>query len=139
MCESINNIIFCSCMKDIPRNGILHNKNSRRNKVKIESEFIWTLYKFEGTNDITLDGFINFPVDYINDSLTSDVIILDLNSRNCFDFEYVPNEGDNLIIKNRNSNKYLSFIYKNELWTSNFYNGLVDKISKINFGIIELK
>ena len=126
-------------MKDIPRNGILHNKNSRRNKVKIESEFIWTLYKFEGTNDITLDGFINFPVDYINDSLTSDVIILDLNSRNCFDFEYVPNEGDNLIIKNRNSNKYLSFIYKNELWTSNFYNGLVDKISKINFGIIELK
>ena len=63
-----------------------------------------------------------FPVDDIGKGLNAEQILLNLNVDNCFDFDYIPNEGDNLTLTtNIVLSPYVSFIFKKGEWTPKHY------------------
>lgn len=67
-------------------------------------------------------GRYNFPNDKIGERLNADWIALNLNLEHCFDFEYIPQEGDNLFIQyNVNLGPYISFIYRDKEWIIDHY------------------
>lgn len=134
MCETGKEIKLCTCVPN-GMNRIVHNKNSRRFK-NLPKEFTWTLRKYVGDSDCMMDGMITFPLDMISEDLTTEKMLVDLNNRNCFDFDYKPNEGDNLQIftPEKYSRQFLSFIYRNDEWIADFYDGFRYETEKINHG-----
>ncbi len=74
-------------------------------------------------------GRCYFPSDDIGEGLEHQWIELNLNCENCFDFDYQPKEGDNLIITKAGQG-YLSFMFRNNEWTKDFYNE-IGEISKL--------
>ncbi|PIF34277.1 hypothetical protein CLU81_4915 [Flavobacterium sp. 9] len=139
MCETGKEIKLCTCVPD-GIDKIVHNKNSRRFK-KNRNEFAWTLRKYVGDSKCTMDGRIIFPLDVLSEALTTEKMLEDLNNRNCFDFDYQPNEGDNLQIftPHRYGREFLSFIYRNEQWIADYYDDLKDETEKINYGIVSFE
>ncbi|MBF7091290.1 hypothetical protein IUY40_07040 [Flavobacterium sp. ALJ2] len=133
MCDTGKEIKLCTCVPN-GINSIVHNKKSRKFK-KLRNEFTWTLKKYVGDSDFTMDGMIIFPLDALSEDLTNKKMLVALNSKNCFDFDYIPNEGDNLRIDTPHTNqKFLSFIYRKGEWVPDFYDGFRDKTEKINYG-----
>lgn len=136
MCETGKEIKLCTCVPN-GMNRIVHNKKSRRFK-KFRNEFTWKLRKYVGDSNCMMDGMIIFPLDALSEDLTNEKMLTDLNHRNCFDFDYKPNEGDNLEIytPHRYEREYLSFIFRNEEWIADYYDGFRDETEKINYGIV---
>ncbi len=134
MCETGKEIKLCTCVPN-GMNRIVHNKKSRRFK-KLPKEFTWKLRKYVGFSNCMMDGMIIFPIDILSEDLTTEKMLMDLNNRNCFDFDYQPNEGDNLQIftPEKYSIQFLSFIYRNGEWIADYYNGFRDATEKINHG-----
>ena len=63
-----------------------------------------------------------FPTDDIGNALNTEWVALNLNIENCFDFDYTPSEGDNLIItQNEAFSPRISFIYKQGIWVADHY------------------
>ena len=64
----------------------------------------WTLYsivqKREEKERHLIIGEIKIPIKKINDVITAELIVAELNKYDCFDFEYVPIDDDELIIIN---------------------------------------
>jgi hypothetical protein len=126
MCDFEKGFILCTCE---PEEGIIHNKKSRRFKEKLPDLrrlYHWYLSEYKGEMDNTyylMEGIYELPVSDIGKGLTEEWVLLHLNFGNCFDFEYTPKEGDNLIIKSTNKfYEYLSFIYTNGEWKAAHYN-----------------
>ncbi len=113
--------------KSFPEKAITHNKNSRKNKQILKSkdfEFHWKILK--RGNRIPFDGtsysYI-YPKESINFDLTNVLIIERLNSNVIFDFDYEPEEYDNLqIFEKTPLSPYLSFIFLNGKWINEFPN-----------------
>ncbi len=147
MCNTTHHFILCSCLE---KNDDLvkHNKNSRRAKKEFEEnnpdKLVWTLYKYEGQAWIGMDGMMVPPAAKLRDEFTAESVLMELNSRNCFDFEYQPNEGDYLALRNDTimskranvDDKYLPFIFTNGAWTINYYNTFYEKTVEIDGGVI---
>ncbi|TPG45232.1 hypothetical protein [Flavobacterium pectinovorum] len=139
MCETGKEIKLCTCVP----NGIdkiVHNKKSRRFK-HLRKEYTWTLEKYIGGTDFTMDGMIIFPNDSLSEDLTNESMLIVLNNRHSFDFNYEPKEGDNLQVFGPQSDfrKFLSFIYRNEKWITDYYDGFKDKTEKINYGTVTIE
>ena len=140
MCETGKNIKLCTCLVGGNINTIIHNKNSRRKKkdrlLNSDNIYKWTLYKYVGLQDWTMDGMLYPPTDKLGEYLTNEILIMGLNNETCFDFEYNPNEGDNLVIYTDEKSIYsfLSFIYRNGQWKADSYDGFIDKKERINYG-----
>lgn len=63
-----------------------------------------------------------------------------LNERNCFDFEYAPQEDDFLRIKGGDNNFWMAFRYQKGLWledTSTKFSGWRQQLEKYKEGIVE--
>ncbi len=127
MCDFENGFILCTC-KDNEK-PIVHNKNSRRykqEKAKTPNEYRWSLSTFERyrTDDEPLmEGLYELPAADIGKGLTDEWVLLNLNDRNCFDVDYLPQEGDNLVLKDADQKWiYLSFIFQNGGWESGHHN-----------------
>lgn len=133
MCEIGNEIKLCTCVPN-GLNAIVHNKKSRSRQNR--DKFTWTLNKYVGDSENMMDGMLIYPDSVLSENLTTERMLSELNDRNCFDFDYEPNEGDNLLIYNPEKyiKKYLSFIYRNGKWIADSYNKFRDKIEKINYG-----
>ncbi len=157
MCKNDLNIHFCTC-KSKKQEKIVHNKNSRRFKRQFDEneylrkKFTWVLSRYIKEHYNGIDGLIYPPDNKLTEDLTLDFFLQKLNSDvKLFDFEYIPKEGDNLVIrteyinkkvknKNRDSlHEYLSFIYKENKWISDFYNFFYDQTEDINEGILKLE
>ncbi len=127
MCDFDKGFILCTC-KDKP---IVHNKNSRRYKkeqANVPTLYRWYLSAFNGyiSEEIEgapmMEGIYEFPAENIGKGLTEEWVLLNLNDRNCFDFDYTPQEGDNLVINaDQKSWIYLSFIFRNQRWEIGHY------------------
>ena len=117
----------------------MHNKKSRRirNKQHLPIEYVWTLYKFIGFREEREIGRYLFPVSDIENGLTANFILKELNNRNCFDFEYTPNEGDNLIINQVNSHVRIEFIFRSGKWVEEYYSPFEHEYGKVENGIIK--
>lgn len=64
----------------------------------------------------------------------------ELNARNCFDFEYIPQEDDFLQIKGGDNNFWMAFRYQKGHWqedTSTKFNTWRQQLEKYKEGIIE--
>lgn len=140
MCETGKNIKLCTCVVGGNTNTIIHNKNSRRHKkdrlLNSDKIYKWTLYKYVGLKDWTMEGMLYPPSDKLGEYLTREILITGLNNETCFDFEYKPNEGDNLVIyiDGESIYSFLSFIYRNGQWKADCYDDFIDKKERINYG-----
>lgn len=96
---------------------------------KIPLIYIWRLFRYIGEDEKnSMIGIYKLPTDNIGNGLDEDWIALNLNVENCFDFDYTPNEGDNIYItQNYPFAPYISFIFKNNEWIVEHY----DPFSKI--------
>lgn len=135
MCKIGKNIKLCSCLPNGDIKAIVHNKKSRKHKID-RDQHTWALERYIGDSEYFMDGMLIFPSKMLVENLTEEFMLKELNSRNCFDFEYLPIEGVNLKIYNPKKyiNEYLSFIFRNGSWIAESYDGFRDKTEKINYG-----
>ncbi|HUM51709.1 MAG TPA: hypothetical protein PK431_07820 [Chitinophagales bacterium] len=108
--------------KEFPHKSIIHNKHSRRNKHLLnETEFHWKILKREKPEESDeLESYM-YPTKDIGFGLNNQSIIEQLNSHKIFDFEYKPEEYDNLqIFEKTPLSSYLSFVFQNGEWKSEF-------------------
>ena len=146
MCDFKNGFILCTCIddeplevveeiKEVPIKKLRTKKKKLLNKLNLQPQpplpidakkYRWELRTVRKTEFAV--GRCAFPSEDIGHGLESEWVELNLNNRNCFDFKYTPNEGDELVLFNLiNKYKFLSFIYKNSVWINDFY----DEISHI--------
>ncbi len=94
-------------------------------------------------------GEMILPVDQLDQYLTTNLLIKQFNSRNIFDFDYSPTDGDNLEIREEYIYKkvkgearpdlynYLSIIFRNGAWIDDVYDVFNDKIKAFKKGKIK--
>ncbi|QGK74237.1 hypothetical protein [Flavobacterium sp. SLB02] len=135
MCETGKEIKLCTCFP-ATMDKVVHHKNSRKSKNKRRNDFTWTLERCLGPSKYTMDGMGYLPDKTLSEDLTTEKMLIDLNSKNCFDFDYEPAEGDNLTIYTPENNirKHLSFIFQNEEWIDDYYLPFKYEMKKINYG-----
>lgn len=127
---------LCTCAPEVDK--IVHHKKSRRHKNKVlPDKLTWTLYRYLGAYDSGMDGMLMEPSYRITAELTFEYILAELNARNCFDFEYSPNEGDNLIV--RGPHGFMSFIYATNSWTYEMYNCFQERTEFIKKGHVRIE
>ncbi|WP_238178487.1 hypothetical protein [Calothrix sp. 336/3] len=107
----------------------MHNKNSRRYKQeqattpKMYQWYLSTFKRYKSDDEPIMEGLYELPAADIGKGLTEDWVLLNLNDKNCFDVDYIPQEGDNLVIRDAHKQwVYLSFIFQNGGWERGHYN-----------------
>ena len=135
MCNFNKCFILCKC--NDPK-VIVHNRKSRRNKDKKTLEYAWTLSRYLGKSEDDEMGRYVMPIEDIGNGLTTDFVVNELNIRNCFDFEYTPNEGDNLEITRFESNDRIEFIFKNGKWIDDHYSPFFHETEKFDNGKLKV-
>lgn len=140
MCENAANITFCTCEVKTPT---VHNKNSRRTgkdkTLPEKKSYRWSLHKITGLSEQTMDGLLMEPDHAFTKELTAESILKELNERNCFDFEYKPNEGDSLGIVENDGGKFISFIFENGSWNIGSPNPFTHQVTKFNAGSVRFE
>lgn len=133
MCDFNKGFILCKC--NDPK-AIVHPKKSWRKKLKKNKkiEYIWTLYKFIGMSKEKEMGRYMSPVSDVGSGLTADFVLKELNSRNCFDFDYSPSQGDNLVINNADLVGRIEFIFRDGKWEEDHYSPFDHEYEKIDTG-----
>ncbi|WCM41040.1 hypothetical protein MG290_08710 [Flavobacterium sp. CBA20B-1] len=92
---------LCTC-SDLNTNkiqGLYSDEISRLGKKEFLKVIKWKLNRFLGAEWNGMDGLMIMPSQNLINELTENFILGELNIENCFDFEYQPNEGDNLIFE----------------------------------------
>ncbi len=141
MCDSNLKLKFCSCKTENETSEIIHNKNSRHWKYKLDKgeylkkEFLWTIAKYSGRAEIAMDGMIVGPSDKLSNEVNAEFLLDELNNNlDLFDFDYLPAIGDNIIVRSKYvypkmKNKprpelfgeHMSFIFRDKGWENDFY------------------
>ncbi|MCB9261716.1 MAG: hypothetical protein H6607_05015 [Flavobacteriales bacterium] len=52
----------------------------------------------------------------LGNGITSEAILTLLNSKECFDFDYIPEENDRLLMRNNHSKDYFAIIFRENKW-----------------------
>ena len=152
MCDRSNTLELCSCtdmsVQRIQELYIEEIKNLKRKELlKVVR---WKLKKYIGHEWIGMDGLLISPSESITEALSQDFVLSQLNSKHCFDFDYEPKEGDNLILEigwmfnkwKKSITKgighdYASFIFKNGKWIADYYNAFYEKTELITEGVLK--
>ncbi|WP_420572350.1 hypothetical protein [Kordia sp.] len=87
MCKALEDIRFCSC----PENLDLSQS-------KEKTHYIWIMNRVIGLDTTGVMGLTMLPKDKLDD-LIPEFIVQELNSKNLFDFEYEPQENDDIRIE----------------------------------------
>lgn len=144
MCEKGLKIHFCTCSNKQEINIDFADEVVKLYRIKqsdslmailnddgsyLETYFKWTLSSFKKeTQKYSVIGRMIYPEKQINKELTIDNILEALNSKNPFDFNYVPKEKDFIKIEEKykfielEENKrpsiweYISFKFENGKW-----------------------
>ncbi len=148
MCDFTNGIKLCTCnIEEIkfrePESfnrikGKLVKIKNKKNE-NISSIYIWRLFRnINKEKEWAELGKYLMPSNDIGKGLNSEWIALNLNVENCFDFNYIPQEGDNLFIqKNEILGKYISFIFRNKEWKIEHYDPFNIITEHITDGILK--
>ena len=124
MCNFEKGFILCTCEEDKEK-PVIHNKNSRRNKKNQTNDsqmYRWYLYEFVEKHALRMVGKYVLPASDLGKGLTAEWVLLNLNDGNCFDFDYTPKEGDNLVIRaSHRAGLRLSFIFREGTWREDHY------------------
>ncbi len=87
MCKVIESIKLCSCTENLDL-----TKNAE------ETSYIWILDRAVESNHSGMLGLTMLPTEKL-DELTPAFIVSELNKKNIFDFEYQPQDNDQLHIE----------------------------------------
>lgn len=146
MCEISNKFILCTCLKDdAPSIGTAKKRLKHFLKQSISSskqEFTWTLYRYIGYKETEILGSLRMPNETLGNLLSNDYVLENINNRHCFDFDYEPNEGDNLQIEQHEHAEFqdfLSFIFRNGEWQADSYYTFTEKIRAFNLGKVQVE
>ncbi|MPT36503.1 MAG: hypothetical protein E2604_15790 [Flavobacterium sp.] len=111
MCDFTKGIKFCSCEPETIkfREKEFYKKSGdqlipvcNKKNDTIPLIYIWQLFRFvEDYKDCAMPGQYILPGNSIGNGLDAKWIALNLNCENCFDFDYTPQEGDNLFIRQK--------------------------------------
>ena len=103
MCDFNQGFILCKCEPPLADSSKKKLRTKHKKKLAEQAksfmEYEWILFKYIGPALEKEIGRYIFPVSETGEGLTADLVLNELNTRNCFDFEYNPLEGDNLVIK----------------------------------------
>lgn len=127
MCELVKKIVFCSCVEEVVGEEI--------------QGYEWSLIKFLGTKSSNIRGRIMRPTEDLGDDIKMDSILLDLNRRNCFDFDYQPQEMDKLHISTSRTAKrykYFTVLFKNGKWQKGNHPAFVSITENISKGKLKI-
>ncbi len=107
MCNAPNKLIFCSC-------------TTKDDKAKLIGAHEWTLYRFIGSKESQMRGKMVAPSNHLDADISLEDVLIEMNARNCFDFEYIPQEKDSFQMNNggQPDYKYFNLIFKNGKWES---------------------
>lgn len=149
MCKSNLQIQFCSCE--------LNKSKERKIEPELEKvayhqkQFIWSLKKYVGKKHTGMLGQMVMPVEGLNEDLTADYLLWQLNNKNLFDFEYTLAEGDHLEVRQDyvfsyvtgharpELYEYLSFIFQNGKWKEDVYDIFSNKTKKFKKGFLKIE
>lgn len=141
MCKVGKKITFCSC-KNEPKETV-HHKKSKRWKAKNPApptHYVWTLVQFAGHyEEIYMEGEIATPSSQLDECLTNEFVLEEINSRNCFDFAYIPKEGDSLGIRRSDRWTFLSYIFAEGTWEVGHYSAFYTRTEKIDSGEVKIE
>jgi hypothetical protein len=150
MCEVTRELKLCSCSAG-EKIEIIHNKNSRQHKKYMDEQYlrriVWTLDRYVGEHYLGMDGMMRAPADKLDDIFTAEYVKDELNRRNCFDFDYIPNEGDYLVMRYNLTKKkakgrelhYTPFIHRAGKWTIDRHSGFHIKTEEIHHGQLKFE
>lgn len=127
MCGLGKKMVFCTC-------------EDGTNGKKIEG-YEWSLIRYIGSKETNVRGKIMSPSKDLGNNIEIESILLDLNSRNCFDFEYQPQEMDRLQINtsgNHSRYKYFNVIFKKGKWQEGSHSKFTTISENISSGKIKI-
>lgn len=122
MCQPIEHLMFCTCADEVKVKTVTNRYGDTYTQKVFPKHihFIWTLQRYSNERNL-FDGMMEFPASILAESLNTNEVLKQLNNRDCFDFDYVPQEGDNLIISsNKGHHGYLSFLFENNQWNKGY-------------------
>jgi hypothetical protein len=125
MCDFSTGFKFCTC------------EDFKQNTTDIP--YIWQLTRWLGNKETNMMGSIIGPSDSLGDGLTIELVLEKLNTGNCFDFEYIPQENDQLQINYTNSENeysYMSVKYNHREWKEGMNSKFTSITKKLNEGYI---
>lgn len=137
MCDFEKGFILCSCepLKTVnpPKKKSKRNQNAPAQL----PGYRWVLFRFtEYIEEVLMEGSFEPPVKDLGNGLNEEWVLLNLNLEKCFDFDYIPKEGDNLILRSNDRYKYLSFTFEKSIWISNYYDPFSTVLEKFKEGKI---
>jgi len=137
MCKEVESITFCSCTENL-------NLESNNNT----SNYVWILQRVIGPDTTGLMGMTLLPSEQL-DNLIPEFILLELNSKKIFDFEYLPKDNDSLRIERIDRKKkkereylfgeYLNFYYFKNEWHIGQVSPFIYKFEDYKNGEIKLE
>lgn len=147
MCDFSEGFKLCSCDGEKIRfrkkaqysieNGKPFKPRSKK-EADIPVQFIWRLFRLKSPNTDSVLGLYKLPAEDIGHGLNAEWIVLNLNEKNCFDFDYTPEEGDNLFIQtNETGSPYISFVFTKNQWTIEHYDPFNWNTEHIRDGLIK--
>lgn len=140
MCQNTANITFCTC--EVKPEAV-HNKNSRRGSKNEASpaakSYRWSLHRTIGLSEHSMDGLLIEPDHAFTTELSAESILQEMNTRNCFDFDYAPNDGDNFGIFENGTGKFMAFIFENREWRIGSPNPFTHQLEKFNSGSVRFE
>ena len=138
MCDNKKGFILCTCVDELQDNKpIIHNKSSRRNKnlqiEDIQKDIFWILQRskirvktekkiqqdIQAIEEDEKNGIRYqemYSMDNLVEDLSKDFFIERLNTINCFDFNYRPEQGDLLSMSYAAIRGYFIVVFYEDSW-----------------------
>ena len=129
MCQNVPKLTFCSC-----------DTKLKLFERRPPNEYTWHLTKYLGQRtyqdgERRIIGKIQMPKKQLSKKISLDVVLKELNSRNCFDFDYTPQEMDCLNISGNGG--YFRVRFVDNQWESGSYPVFSSDIETIDTGKIK--
>lgn len=154
MCKADDKLHLCSCsdMKSLSDSPGISAQITQLSKSELYCLIRWRLLRFIKSEWSGLDGLLIRPVNELTSRITADFLQnLMNNTQNCFDFEYTPSVGDQIIFDTIMLNKYgkitipesqykfVSLIYKRRKgWGIDNYNSFYDITEQFKQGFVKI-
>lgn len=131
MCTPGIHLKFCTCNAE----AIAAIEADRQSNA-----FIWTLYrKSPPTDAIPMMGRILMPIQQLGNVLNQTLVLEQLNSPSCFDFDYQPQAGDQLRISQASDYDYMYFEYQTDSGWKPSWPKMDEDVEAIRSGKVELR
>lgn len=158
MCENKKHITFCTCVEKASDNrfeAIIASFKILGNKEEyLKTNYTWSLErvirKYSLEERTMIVGELGMPSKMLDTELTAAFVVNELNKKVEFDFDYAPQDGDEITIGLDYRYKEIenharpslpspmNFVYENEEWYFGYVNHFEYQKRTINKGKIEL-